>query len=481
MDTPAPNISAAPNALAPLTAALDALSNAVRGVVPELTAVCTAFKPLAPAIDTFAGSMGNMVPQLSGVSAALGNVGQQFFGITSSMSTSFSTLFSGFNKGLQGVGQAATGNFSSAISSVSGAVGGMLSGLTGLASGIGGLLGGVVSLGQAMAGLVGLANPQVLQIFNNALDDMQAVMGQALAPILEVVTQVIRMAADSLASFLPQIGAVIANMMSAFLPAVKTVFDIFGEIGNMFARVFAAVAPAVEAIGMAFTVVYEALRPIEELIIQLLGGILIQAMTLLAEVVQFVTPYIVTFARVLKDAFEWMSNAVKELLAGFGVKLPELVAPNKGTADGAAAKGKTIGSVDDVISKAMQSAFGMGKAAEPSERTASATEGIRQAAQQIYEKMREMLTRLSSLGKEISNAIKEWLLRKIDEIFNIGKYAWGAVLSESKGPGINNSKQSLFGDDTWLGRRGDAAVGYVADFGGFLDQHVLGNKPKGAT
>ncbi len=102
----------------------------------------------------------------------------------------------------------------STASALGGLAGGAATGLAALATGIEAVAGAtaaafpaVTRLGEAMTELVGKAQPDAFRMFTNALGDSQAALGDSLVPGFQVVTDVIRTAADSLANFAGSIGA----------------------------------------------------------------------------------------------------------------------------------------------------------------------------------------------------------------------------------------------------------------------------------
>ncbi|HEV3385598.1 MAG TPA: hypothetical protein VG097_12345 [Gemmata sp.] len=415
-----------------------------------------ALQPLATALDKISQSIASLLPNVGGLGAAFANVGKQFTNVTSS--------------------------FLEASVSFTGGLTGMVSGIMGLGEAIGGMLGGVASLGQTMAGFVQLANPAIVQMFTNALQDMQAIIGQALTPILQVVTQVIRIGADALASFLPQLGSVIAAMLSSFMPVVRIIFDAFSMIGQGILLVFQAAQPLIEMFGMMYTAIYETFFPVIKLLIETVAGALGQAMKWLSEAFQQILPYILAFTMYLKDLIDKFVAWIRELLGLAGVKLPDFVKPEEDKSVGAAAKGTNIGSVESVISTAMKSAFALGTGAQPPDdpvmRTVALTGGILAKAQEIYVQIEGFVARFPEwLGETLRQFVK-WLGDQVLAIpLEIAKAfqkqmdaalrpIFDSIFHDVKGPGIDGSGKST-GNDTL-----DRMAAGAARIGGWLDRLI---------
>lgn len=213
----------------------------------------------------------------------------------------------------------------------------------------------VGAMGLAITGLVAKANPAVAQQFTLALNDTFAVIGQALVPILKVATEILRMFGDMILSVSESIGGTLGTVFESMIPVFEALFAVFAQVGQIVAEVFVAVAP---------------------LILVVMRGI--------------------------KDLFDWISNAIREVLAFAGIDIAE---PDikKGASVGAAVRTAQHSSVDSVIQAAQKASFSLGTASkDPAGRTASAAEAIKAKADEIY-------NLIKNLPRDLAEAIGKWL------------------------------------------------------------------------
>lgn len=297
----------------------------------------------------------------------------------------------------------------------------------GLASAAGGALQMVVGLGQQLSGMVGLANPAALNMFNRALEDIQGVIGQALVPIFNLFTEIIRAAGDSLTTFANVIGVAAAQILKPVVEILKVLFEVVGQIGQVIGKVMEAAAPALAAVGQAILAIMAALKPVIDLLIDVLGGALIVAFEVLAGLILMVTPLVVSLAEAIGSLIKWISDGVRDLLAFVGISLD---ASGPGTAPGSsvgkAVKSTSIGSVESVLSKAQTSAYSLGSgASDPAATTAAKTSTI--------------VTLLESLPKRLWDFIKDIPQMVYDLLKNIGSAAadtakrWGGEAWDATG------------------------------------------------
>lgn len=212
--------------------------------------------------------------------------------------------------------------------------------------------GAVASLGASIAGIVAKANPAVAEQFNLALNDTLAVIGQALVPVLQVATQLLRLFADAMAGFSREIGEALGEIFSALMP----VFEVFVEV---FARLLSVVA----------------------------------------EVLKAVAPLIRMVAEGIKTIFDWLGRAIRFLLDLIGIELGD--SPLKrGASTGAAVRQASIGSVEGLIQKAQVSAFSLGTAAGPN------------YAAETANNTREIWVRIGSLAEAVQAGF-DWVKNHI--------------------------------------------------------------------
>jgi hypothetical protein len=352
-------------------------------------------------VDVFRSLPGTFVTLVPGLRSLLESIQPIFAGIGARIAAgaaSIGTALAGLiPPGLQRAVVAFGGylrDVAGAIGNTLGAGGAALGAIGGAAAGI---LGVAVQLGQAVASLVGMASPATVQLFTNALEDMQAVIGAALVPVLDAITPIIRLAADTLITFVGSIGNSIGQMISAFMPVLKELFDFFGREGQVIAQVVAALTPVVNGIAKAFLEVWHAIQPVYELLLDIIGNTLIGAAQLFSELVKAVVPIITWIANQVRQVLQEVSNFIREL---FGIKA--LTKPGEGTKTnaslGAAVKSVTITSVEQNIQAAQKAAYTLGAAGtvekKPDERTADATAGILSAMRSLWEWLRDLPERM---------------------------------------------------------------------------------------
>lgn len=287
------------------------------GLAP-LAKLAAAMQDFGRAVAGVAGQVLAAVPGFSAASAAVGAV----------------------SSALKGLVDAVPGA-SAAIRGISGAMGG----LVGAAAGVTVAAAGI---GAAIAGMVGKADPAGMNLFGRALGDLQAVIGGALSPVLAVLTDIVRMAADTLTTFAGTLGGALATVMRSLMPVLTILFEVVGKVGQVFA----------------------------DLVVQ-------------------AAPILVVFANAVARVVRWVVDGVSELLALIGIDLGGLKTATPGASTGAAVTQSSIGGIDDVLKSAMKSAFSIGgSSADPAKATADAAKLIAERAANIEKFIQELPARM---------------------------------------------------------------------------------------
>jgi hypothetical protein len=196
----------------------------------------------------------------------------------------------------------------------------------------------MTTFGSAITGIVAKANPAVAAQFTLALNDLLAVIGQALTPVLKIVTEVTRLFADTLLAVSDTVGGALTSVFQSLVPVIESMLEVFAEFAVIAAEVLKAVAPLIVVVLKGFT-----------------------------------------------DIFKWIAEKIKEVLALFGISTGD-VEVKKGASVGAAVRSASETSVEAVLSKARTSAYSLGTASmDPAAKTASAAEAIKARADAIYE------------------------------------------------------------------------------------------------
>lgn len=289
-------------------------------------------------------------------------------------------------------------NAASKIGAAFGSLGGAAGSLAGAA---GGATQAAVSMGQELAKFVGMANPAALQLFTNALDDLYGVIGEALVPVFEIITQVVRLAADTLGTFASTIGGAVATVLKPFVGVLEVLFEVVGQIGQALGGVLEAAAPAIAALVDAFAQVVKAIQPILDVLIVLIGDALAGAMSVLADLVVAVVPLITAFAEAIQGLVDLLIDLINEARFWSDEDIKIGGGTAKGSSVGKAVKGTSIGSVESVLAKAQSSAYSLGTgAASAPERTATFTK-------MIYDTIVGFPAYLKSLPKDIAASLSD--------------------------------------------------------------------------
>ncbi|VTR92543.1 unnamed protein product [Gemmata massiliana] len=194
----------------------------------------------------------------------------------------------------------------------------------------------LVDFGKEISQLVKLANPASVQKFGNALDDLHAVIGQALAPVLDLVSKSVRNTADSI-GFVGQMGAAAARAMEPFLRALETANEWFGRAGNQLAKFGSSVGTSFAIVGEALDAFMKALQPLGDLLIDVVGGVT-NALVGTHGPLEMTVTYTVAFGRAIGDLTKWLAEAVREILALVGLDLPNEPGTRPGSSTGAAVR-----------------------------------------------------------------------------------------------------------------------------------------------
>ena len=229
-------------------------------------------------------------------------------------------------------------------------------------------------LGSLISGLVGKANPAVAQQFTLALNDTLAVIGQALVPVLRVLTRLMRSFGDTLQSFAGGVGEALASILDSLMPLFQVFLDVFARAGE-----------------------------------------------LVAGVLQFVAPLVKIAAEGIRTVFEWIGKAVRYLLDLIGVEVSESgVRP--GSSVGAAVRQAGVSSVSGVIQQAQISALQLGNAsADYAKQTASYTFKMSATMDDILKTLRNPLRIIDVL--EEAKRVKEESRRMALDLAPGGYYA----------------------------------------------------------
>lgn len=316
---------------------------------------------------------------------------------------------------------------------------------------LGAVGGAVVGIGMALGEFVKKANPAVFDQFMLAVNDLMGVIGKALVPLFQTVfIPIVRLLGDVLMNLAP-LGTALAQ-------AMKPVMEVFNVIGEIVGRALAKVgevamnlAPVFETLGNVFLTVVGAIQPIFDLLIDLLGGVLVEAAKLLAEAAKMAAPFIMAFARVISDVVQFISNGIRQLLALIGIDLPNAPGVKPGSGVGAAARQASHSGLEDVVKQAQRTAFSLGTASkeDPAQKTANHAAGIAKRADEIYSFIRELPSKMWEFIKNLPQMIWDFMKDLPDLIAKAIR--GGATLAE----------HAFLRPDTPAGRGSQAALSII--------------------
>lgn len=215
----------------------------------------------------------------------------------------------------------------------------------------------LVSFGNSVARFVEKANPNAVLRWNQAIADLQAVIGRALVPALESLTGMVRKIADAFASLSPEakrlvtglgMGAGLGGALSALATAGVALLRVFGGLPVLIGTLVGAF------IGVASTM------QSGKAIFQAFGSV-VKALSAVVEVVALALVPVLEY--VLIPALEEVASAAKEAASGLkdvvdGLRAMVGMDPLKSESSvGAAVRNSQIGDIQSYINRAYTSAF----------------------------------------------------------------------------------------------------------------------------
>lgn len=250
-------------------------------------------------------NLGLFATHLLGVNDA---VKAAFIGLSGSLQQSFSSIWTT-------VANAIPTEVKNAFSTLGSTV---LAGFSNIISGLASIFAGVANLILGSLGpikdMVGAFSPAVVEMFNEALRNVMAVVGQALVPILTVLTGVLNQASGIIAPLMDELAPVIQqvaeSLASALIPVIRAVVGIIHSlmpIIKIIALLFDNAAKSVAVLATVFEVVFETLSPLFEMFADIMKWMMdtvrsiLKAMLEMAlEVLKWV-PYTAAISDKIKD------------------------------------------------------------------------------------------------------------------------------------------------------------------------------------
>jgi hypothetical protein len=252
----------------------------------------------------------------------------------------FSSAFGSAMKSIPGAGIVGQG-FQEAK-----AVGGLAASGAGAAmSAVTGPIGALGAVADLISKFTNAINPAIMEQFSMAMNDIFAVVGQALTPAFEILTPAIQMMGDFLASILPNTESLFQELM----PALDTIRNALATIAPLLNE---GLVFALELLVKVTNVLVEAFRT---------------ASKAFAEIMIALLDYVPDFVPGMKDLQDGLKKFVASLEGGPAVQFQR-------TSRGAAGQGASFVGLGELTRGAIASGFGQGRGAQ--EQTAENTKKI---------------------------------------------------------------------------------------------------------
>lgn len=246
---------------------------------------------------------------------------------------------------------------------------GMATALTRVTSSITGAMNALTGFGSQLSQFVGKANPVAVMQFTMAVDNLQAVIGRALTPVLERVTFMVQKLGDAFVSLSPNaqgligslaaggglaavFGAVriaVMGLMAALGPVPIIVGTLVSALGGLVSTTASGkqFAAALDGVLRAVGTVFEALATV--------------VMPLVEGALQVVTPLLDVFA----EAVRTVGSALSDALEYIGFESAANYNPAAKSATGAAVRPAQMTDLSSFASKAYTTAATGGAADIP--------------------------------------------------------------------------------------------------------------------
>ncbi|MEV4806760.1 hypothetical protein AB0K18_42770 [Nonomuraea sp. NPDC049421] len=306
--------------------ALQQMFTQIAPLIGQFTAGLSQFlTPMLPAIQ---GVVGAVAPMLSALAGSLGTFGSQLAGFLAPISAALqanSGLLATFVTGLGGVLQA---------------IGPLLGVLVELAGSLTGpLMSGLTLIAQTLAGQLGPALSQLSPVLGGMITSF-AQLAAALIPLLPPVLQLVAAFASSLMPVLVQVGQTLAT---ALLPVITQLRPMITLIGTAFGQLVTALLPLLPPIAQLVTALITglvpAITPLLPMVGQIaaaLGGVLVQAISVLVAAITPLLPPIsemaVLFGQTIQQAivalspiFTQLATIIGQLIAAVLPLLPPIM------------------------------------------------------------------------------------------------------------------------------------------------------------
>ncbi len=241
--------------------------------------------------------------------------------------------------------------------------------------------GGVTSAVGKMSQSVGAISPASTTRSEYAFADLQATIGEKLLPLFDQLSGIVERFGDYLAnldlsSLLESVGKVVGVLADAFFTLLEAAEPLIETLANALSGALDTLMPFLESFAEALAQVLDAVSPLVDLIGTALG----EALALFKPVVDLLITALDKLVDAFFDAVNFVADMVESLT--FGMVDMHLQRRNKEERDAgkgarkeraSAAKGVSMGGIEDISRRALEAAGRMGVESN-TRRTADATE-----------------------------------------------------------------------------------------------------------
>lgn len=281
------------------------------------------------------------------------------------------------------------------------------------------------SLTRQMSGFVEALSPATVQLFQRTMRDLNAVIGVALLPGMQIATGIVRKFADvllpiteKLQPIVAQVGGSVAQLAGVFTNTFGSVLTTLTPVIKVIADVFQAVTPVIQAVIAVFSGMVEVVAVATKGLLAMFG-VNTSDMTknLRSALERLATAVLQTAAAVLKFFNAAAGNAfidgVKKALVGDGVE-------TKSSSGLAAAQNAQIGSIQSYMQSVLRASLlagpqGRTDEKDPLEWQKKTVEKLDEIKNMTQESIRDIAVKI---GEEVGKAVYNYLKDKPREVFN---------------------------------------------------------------
>lgn len=267
--------------------------------------------------------------------------------------------------------------------------------------------GAIVILGQQVSEFTKFTNPALTQRFQFAAEDLSAVIGKMLLPVLEFATKFTRMFADSLNQIAGPVQRLLATGLKPLSDLMPTLTNTLGPV----LRIFGMLLDAGSGLARPLMILATTLLKIVALPLEMVFAGIAAAVEVLLLPLSIIGKLMTDLAQTF-DRF--ISGTIAQIRKLLGLKTAA------GSSEGAAFRSVSMGSTESFQQKAWTSAMGMGTAG-PEERTADMASQLVKLVEGLPKAMWEYIQKLPG---ELADAIANGAKKKVQQA---AQSAWDMV------------------------------------------------------